>query len=57
MGRTKGSKNKKSNASSELALPIQERLQIIANLIIDRLIAEQVSNRQASEEMSQVSDV
>jgi hypothetical protein len=56
MGRTKGSKNKKSNMIPALPSTIEERLQMLANLIIDRLIAEQASSRQTSEELSQASD-
>ena len=45
MGRVKGSKNKinlsESGRPFTSTLPLEERLQIIANLIIDRLLEDQ----------------
>lgn len=42
MARTKGSKNKNSSALPEYsALPTEEKLTIIANLIVDRIFDDQ----------------
>lgn len=45
MGRVKGSKNKRNISESgrpfTSTLPLEERLKIIANLMIDRILEEQ----------------
>lgn len=47
MARTKGSKNKNSSALPEYSmLPTEERITLIANLIIDRVIDDQQNGKQ-----------
>ena len=42
MGRPKGSKNKNSaEAPAYMALPANERIAVLANLIVDRIVEDQ----------------
>ncbi len=45
MSRTKGSKNKNQNqqAIPEMMLSAEERIQLIANIIVDRIIDDQAN--------------
>ncbi len=46
MARTKGSKNKQTTALSEFVyMPSEERLKLIANLVIDRVIEDQKGDK------------
>ena len=46
MGRTKGAKNKNSGEVPVYsALPVEERLFVLANLIVDRIVEDQIGDR------------
>lgn len=45
MGRTKGSKNKNSAALSFIDLSLEERLTIVANLVVDKVMEDQAKGR------------
>lgn len=45
MSRTKGSKNKNSASPSFIELPVEERINLIANLIVDKVIEDQKNDQ------------
>jgi hypothetical protein len=45
MGRTKGSKNKNSATPTYFHLSMGERVELLANLIVDKIIEDQTSDK------------
>jgi hypothetical protein len=58
MARTKGSKNKNSSALPDYAtLPTEERIKVLANLIVDKIYEDLQGKKTILNQLSKVVDV
>jgi hypothetical protein len=58
MARTKGSKNKNSSALPDYAmLPTEERVKVLANLIVDKIYEDLQGNRVILKQLAKAGDV